>query len=125
MCVVVGVLDMCCCRCVRRVCCCRCAPEALFSHRFSRESDVWSYGIVLWEVYSYGTTPSLCDKFHDIVNVLHEGKRLPIPDEWPPDVCQLMKKCWEYYPEKRIQFNRILDAIVGLKSNLPIWDHVL
>ncbi|KAK2176121.1 hypothetical protein NP493_682g01019 [Ridgeia piscesae] len=102
-----------------------CAPEALFSHRFSRESDVWSYGIILWEVYSFGTTPSLCDKFHDIVNVLHEGHRLLAPEGCPPDVYQLMKKCWEYYPEQRIHFDKILYAIVGLKSNLPIWDHDL
>ena len=139
MCVIVGVLDvyvvvcvvnmcvrhMCCFRCVRRVCSCRCAPEALFSHRFSRESDVWSYGIILWEVYSFGTMPSLCDKFHDIVNVLHEGHRLLAPEGCPPDVYQLMKKCWEYYPEQRIHFDSILYAIVGLKSNLPIWDHDL
>ncbi len=51
----------------------RCAPEVLAERKFAIESDVWSYGITVWEIYSLGDPPNLC-KLNDLYSELHRGK---------------------------------------------------
>ena len=109
----------------------RCAPQSLFGDRiFSRESDVWSYGITMWEIYSFGAKPSLysssgqlLSRDSDILDALHDGRRLKQPNKCPDDIYDLMKDCWHYYPEKRIRFDGvggIIDMIHSMTSNMHI-----
>ena len=71
-------------------------------------SDVWSYGITVWEIFKFGAPPILCEDKH-IHTELYHGKRLPQPDNCPRTVyVDLMFKCWEYYPKNRPQFQDLV-----------------
>lgn len=85
-------------------------PEAIFSGEFSEKSDVWSFGVLAWEVYSCGQMP-----FHDCTNeeVLEHIKddlRLPRPDTCPNTVSEVLKKCWEANSLARPTFQHLLNT---------------
>lgn len=82
----------------------RTAPEALTKAKFSTSSDVWSYGIVLWEVYSLGKIPWEGLSPIEIRDLLLRGERLARPDRCPLDMYELMLDCWEANPQDRPTF---------------------
>lgn len=87
----------------------RCAPESLLSQQFTEKTDVWSYGVTLWEILSYGGAPQFCE-VKDLVLELHRGSRLPCPKECPQQVYTfILKHCWEYYPAEREKFQTIVN----------------
>uniref|UniRef100_A0A670JUI7 Tyrosine-protein kinase n=1 Tax=Podarcis muralis TaxID=64176 RepID=A0A670JUI7_PODMU len=88
------------------------APEALSHGRYSSESDVWSFGILLWEAFSLGATPYPNMTNHQTREAVEKGMRLSIPDLCPEVVYQLMQKCWEYEPQNRPSFSTIHQELV-------------
>ncbi|XP_077775254.1 tyrosine-protein kinase Fes/Fps isoform X2 [Podarcis muralis] len=88
------------------------APEALIHGRYSSESDVWSFGILLWEAFSLGATPYPNMTNHQTREAVEKGMRLSIPDLCPEVVYQLMQKCWEYEPQNRPSFSTIHQELV-------------
>ncbi|XP_034988068.1 tyrosine-protein kinase Fes/Fps [Zootoca vivipara] len=88
------------------------APEALSHGRYSSESDVWSFGILLWEAFSLGATPYPNMTNQQTREFVEKGMRLSIPDLCPEVVYQLMEKCWEYEPQNRPSFSTIHQELV-------------
>eukprot|EP00112_Aurelia_sp_Birch-Aquarium-sp1_P019816 Seg4983.1 transcript_id=Seg4983.1/GoldUCD/mRNA.D3Y31 product="Tyrosine-protein kinase transforming protein Fps" protein_id=Seg4983.1/GoldUCD/D3Y31 len=88
--------------------------EALESQRFTVESDVWSYGIVLWEIFSYGKDPYEFMSHHaanvfDLRDFLKTGKRLEMPSKCPHGVYLIMQRCWSPVPEQRPTFAALIN----------------
>ncbi|XP_061670983.1 ephrin type-A receptor 6 isoform X2 [Syngnathoides biaculeatus] len=84
------------------------APEAIAYGKFSSVSDVWSFGIVMWEVMSYGERPYWEMSNQDVILSMEEGYRLPAPTGCPVTLHQLMLHCWQKEPSQRPRFNNVL-----------------
>ncbi|XP_055013130.1 ephrin type-A receptor 7-like [Boleophthalmus pectinirostris] len=87
------------------------APEAIQYHRFSSASDVWSFGIVMWEVMSYGERPYWDMGHQDVIKAIEDGFRLPAPVNCPPHLHQLMLDCWQKERTERPSFSQIHSAL--------------
>ncbi|KAH7711021.1 Protein F09A5.2 [Aphelenchoides avenae] len=83
------------------------APEALQTGSFSTASDVWSYGILLYEIFSAGGLPYKDLRQEDVHDFLREGKRLEHPTLCPADVYAFMLECWSTSPEDRPKFDAV------------------
>ncbi|MGH0137080.1 UNVERIFIED_CONTAM: hypothetical protein FKN15_007663, partial [Acipenser sinensis] len=83
------------------------APEALNYGRYTTESDIWSFGILLWETFSRGTTPYATMTNQTTREEIEQGYRMPSPDGCPPGIYSLMCRCWEYDYKKRPPFSVI------------------
>ncbi|XP_060116228.1 tyrosine-protein kinase Fes/Fps [Heteronotia binoei] len=95
------------------------APEALNYGRYSSESDVWSFGILLWEAFSLGATPYSTMSNQQAREAVEKGKRMSAPDQCPEEVYQLMLRCWESHPPERPTFSALLQELVALRKRLP------
>lgn len=85
------------------------APEVLSAWRFTHKSDVWSFGVVLWEIYSGGDDPYHSETFQsldDLKNTI-TNERLLMPRDCPISMYSLMLSCWDLIPEKRENFSSI------------------
>uniref|UniRef100_A0A8C2JMX6 receptor protein-tyrosine kinase n=1 Tax=Cyprinus carpio TaxID=7962 RepID=A0A8C2JMX6_CYPCA len=103
------------------------APEAIQYRKFTSSSDVWSYGIVMWEVMSYGERPYWDMSNQDVINAIEQDYRLPPPMDCPNALHQLMLDCWQKDRNNRPKFNQIvntLDKMIrnpgSLKSTTPL-----
>ncbi|XP_060689699.1 ephrin type-A receptor 3 isoform X2 [Hemiscyllium ocellatum] len=99
------------------------APEAIAYRKFTSASDVWSYGIVLWEVMSYGERPYWEMSNQDVIKAVDEGYRLPPPMDCPAALYQLMLDCWQKDRNNRPKFEQIvsiLDKLIRNPSSLKI-----
>ncbi|KAM4054230.1 megakaryocyte-associated tyrosine-protein kinase isoform 2-T2 [Anomaloglossus baeobatrachus] len=83
------------------------APEALQHKKFSSKSDVWSFGVLLWEVFSYGRAPYPKMTVREVVEKVQSGYRMDAPEDCHPVVYTLMKSCWEEDPGKRPSFKKL------------------
>ncbi|KAM9718693.1 ephrin type-A receptor 3-like isoform 1-T1 [Menidia menidia] len=97
------------------------APEAIAYRKFTSASDVWSYGIVMWEVISYGERPYWEMSNQDVIKAIDEGYRLPAPMDCPVVLHQLMLDCWEKGRSERPKFGQIvtiLDKLIRTPASL-------
>ncbi|XP_064459535.1 ephrin type-B receptor 2-like isoform X3 [Ornithodoros turicata] len=97
------------------------APEAIAFRKFTSASDVWSFGIVCWEVMSYGERPYWNWSNQDVIKSIEKGYRLPAPMDCPEAVHQLMLDCWQKDRSHRPQFSSIvktLDKLVRCPESL-------
>ncbi|KAG5833628.1 hypothetical protein ANANG_G00277900 [Anguilla anguilla] len=97
------------------------APEAIAYRKFSSASDAWSYGIVMWEVMSYGERPYWEMSNQDVILSIEEGYRLPAPMGCPVALHQLMLHCWQKERGHRPKFTDIvsfLDKLIRNPSSL-------
>ncbi|XP_070410919.1 ephrin type-A receptor 6 isoform X6 [Nothobranchius furzeri] len=93
------------------------APEAIAYGKFSSASDAWSYGIVMWEVMSYGERPYWEMSNQDVILSIEEGYRLPAPIGCPVILHQLMLHCWQKEYSQRPHFNDVLSFLDKLIIN--------
>ncbi|KAG6804029.1 muscle, skeletal receptor tyrosine protein kinase isoform X1 [Apis mellifera caucasica] len=91
------------------------SPESVMYGRFTLESDVWSFGVVLWEVYSFGKQPYYGHNNEEVVKLIFQGIMLIPPEGCPPFVCQIMRECWKTDPKDRIKFPEILERLEKVK----------
>ncbi|GCC23622.1 hypothetical protein chiPu_0002020 [Chiloscyllium punctatum] len=93
------------------------APEAIAYRKFTSASDVWSYGIVMWEVMSYGERPYWEMSNQDVIKAIDEGYRLPAPMDCPAVLHQLMLDCWQKARGDRPKFGQIVNILDKLIRN--------
>uniref|UniRef100_A0A8D0AJ11 receptor protein-tyrosine kinase n=1 Tax=Sander lucioperca TaxID=283035 RepID=A0A8D0AJ11_SANLU len=97
------------------------APEAIAYRKFTSASDVWSYGIVMWEVMSYGERPYWEMSNQDVIKAVEESYRLPGPMDCPEALYHLMMDCWQRERSNRPKFDEIvclLDKLIRNPSSL-------
>ncbi|XP_064620073.1 tyrosine-protein kinase CSK-like [Lineus longissimus] len=87
------------------------APEALRDNLFSNKSDVWSFGILLWEIYAFGRMPYPRIPLADVVHHVSQGYRMEKPEGCPQNVYLIMGKCWDESPNKRPAFSEMLQKL--------------
>uniref|UniRef100_A0A8C8CWL6 non-specific protein-tyrosine kinase n=1 Tax=Oncorhynchus tshawytscha TaxID=74940 RepID=A0A8C8CWL6_ONCTS len=92
------------------------APEALNYGRYSSESDVWSYGILLWETFSLGVCPYPGMTNQQAREQVEKGYRMSCPQKCPDEVYKVMQKCWEYKPENRPKFADLQKELASVKK---------
>ncbi|KAG5678000.1 hypothetical protein PVAND_007711 [Polypedilum vanderplanki] len=83
------------------------APEGLAYNKFSTKSDVWAFGVLLWEIATYGMSPYPAIDLTDVYHRLESGYRMERPQGCPPEVYELMRKCWQWNPADRPTFKSI------------------
>ncbi|XP_066503486.1 tyrosine-protein kinase Fes/Fps isoform X2 [Hoplias malabaricus] len=83
------------------------APEALNYGRYTSESDVWSFGVLLWETFSRGITPYTSMNNQQTRDEVERGYRMSAPSGCPDEVYALMCHCWQYDPRLRPSFQKI------------------
>ncbi|XP_030740826.2 focal adhesion kinase 1 isoform X7 [Echinops telfairi] len=83
------------------------APESINFRRFTSASDVWMFGVCMWEVLMLGVKPFQGVKNNDVIGRIENGERLPMPPNCPPTLYSLMTKCWAYDPSRRPRFTEL------------------
>uniref|UniRef100_A0A5S6QD80 receptor protein-tyrosine kinase n=1 Tax=Trichuris muris TaxID=70415 RepID=A0A5S6QD80_TRIMR len=87
------------------------APEAIAYRKFTAASDVWSFGIVMWEVLSYGERPYWDWTNQDVISNVEQGYRLPCPVNCPSVLYRLMRDCWKTERLRRPDFHTLHGAL--------------
>ncbi|XP_047411244.1 tyrosine-protein kinase Fer isoform X1 [Sciurus carolinensis] len=94
------------------------APEALNYGRYSSESDVWSFGILLWETFSLGISPYPGMTNQQAREQVERGYRMSAPQNCPEDISKIMMKCWDYNPENRPTFSELQKELTIIKRKI-------
>ncbi|XP_065899217.1 uncharacterized protein [Dysidea avara] len=97
------------------------APEAIHYRKYSGQSDVWSYGIVLYEIWSLGCEPYEWLTIVETIEKVDTGYRLPPPPGCPRAIYRVMIKCWNPEPKSRPQFGQITQLLSGNHNYLLGW----
>lgn len=87
------------------------APESLMDGIFTTQSDVWSFGILIWEILTLGHQPYPAHSNLDVLNYVQTGGRLEPPRNCPDDLWNLMTQCWAQEPDQRPTFHKIQDQL--------------
>ncbi|XP_067934751.1 tyrosine kinase receptor Cad96Ca-like [Watersipora subatra] len=93
------------------------APESLIYFKHSILSDVWSYGIVLWEIVTLGNLPYPDMKVKDVQYALSQMYRMPCPTHCSPELYRIMAWCWEQNPTLRPCFHQLAGKMRKLLEN--------
>jgi len=94
------------------------APECIKELKFTIQGDVWSFGVVLWEMFEFGIEPywDIGNSCQKILKFLIAGNRMKIPSNVPQAVGDLMTKCWNENPSNRPSFEIIHQCLVQLED---------
>lgn len=87
------------------------APEAINFGSFTIKSDVWSFGILLMEIVTYGRIPYPGMSNPEVIRVLERGYRMPRPEHCPEELYNIMTRCWKNRPEERPTFEYIQSVL--------------
>uniref|UniRef100_A0A8C7X3E4 receptor protein-tyrosine kinase n=1 Tax=Oryzias sinensis TaxID=183150 RepID=A0A8C7X3E4_9TELE len=96
-------------------------PESIFYNRYTIESDVWAYGVVLWEIFSHGMQPYYGMGHEEVIYYVRDGQILACPENCPLELYNLMRLCWSTQPSDRPSFSsihRILERMLSLARTL-------
>ncbi|XP_062252142.1 tyrosine-protein kinase ZAP-70 [Platichthys flesus] len=87
------------------------APECINFHKFSSKSDVWSFGITMWEAFSYGGKPYRKMKGPDVTRFIEAGNRMECPPACSERMYAVMNECWTYKHEDRPDFKKVEETM--------------
>ncbi|XP_041653057.1 platelet-derived growth factor receptor beta [Cheilinus undulatus] len=94
------------------------APESIFHNLYTTLSDVWSYGILLWEIFTLGGTPYPDLPMNELFyNALKRGYRMAKPNHASEEVYEIMKKCWDEKFEKRPEFSFLVHTMGSMLTD--------
>ncbi|XP_073541476.1 fibroblast growth factor receptor 2 isoform X4 [Phyllobates terribilis] len=101
------------------------APEALFDRVYTHQSDVWSFGVLMWEIFTLGGSPYPGIPVEELFKLLKEGHRMDKPANCTNELYMMMRDCWHAIPSHRPTFKQLvedLDRILTLTSNEEYLD---
>jgi len=87
------------------------APEALFDRRYTTKSDVWAFGVLLWEICTLGGNPYPSVPVEDLFDLLRNGHRMDKPPYSSLEMYQIMLSCWQQLPGDRPTFTNLVQDI--------------
>uniref|UniRef100_A0A0A9Z5Y9 Tyrosine-protein kinase receptor n=2 Tax=Lygus hesperus TaxID=30085 RepID=A0A0A9Z5Y9_LYGHE len=94
-------------------------PESILYGKFTTESDVWSYGVVLWEIYSYGLQPYYGYSNQEVIEMIRSRQLLPCPEDCPSRMYSVMMECWHEVPVRRPHFPEIAARLRAFQNSQP------
>ncbi|KAM4592729.1 tyrosine-protein kinase Fes/Fps [Odontesthes bonariensis] len=94
------------------------APEALNYGRYTTQSDVWSFGVLLWETFSMGMTPYTSMNNQQTRDEVEKGYRMSAPHGCPVEVSRIMNSCWQYEPKNRPSFKKLRTELSAIYSKI-------
>ncbi|XP_061459668.1 tyrosine-protein kinase ABL1 isoform X2 [Rhineura floridana] len=100
------------------------APESLAYNKFSIKSDVWAFGVLLWEIATYGMSPYPGIDLSQVYELLEKDYRMERPEGCPEKVYELMRACWQWSPSDRPSFAEIHQAFETMFQESSISDEV-
>ncbi|XP_048212359.1 tyrosine-protein kinase ABL2 isoform X4 [Perognathus longimembris pacificus] len=100
------------------------APESLAYNTFSIKSDVWAFGVLLWEIATYGMSPYPGIDLSQVYDLLEKGYRMEQPEGCPPKVYELMRACWKWSPADRPSFAETHHAFETMFHDSSISEEV-
>uniref|UniRef100_A0A0K8TET8 Tyrosine-protein kinase n=1 Tax=Lygus hesperus TaxID=30085 RepID=A0A0K8TET8_LYGHE len=100
------------------------APEGLAYNKFSTKSDVWAFGILLWEIATYGMSPYPGVDLTEVYHMLEKNYRMECPPGCPPKIYDLMRQCWQWEPSDRPTFQEIHHALENMFQESNIIEEV-
>ncbi|XP_006826118.1 tyrosine-protein kinase receptor Tie-1-like, partial [Saccoglossus kowalevskii] len=90
------------------------APESILDGVYTSKSDVWSYGIVLWEIATLGDVPYNDMSTQEVIESMNQGYRMARPDKCRQDVYSTMENCWADNPKMRPSFQQLMTTLQAI-----------
>eukprot|EP00063_Salmo_salar_P041372 XP_014016207.1 PREDICTED: BDNF/NT-3 growth factors receptor-like isoform X2 [Salmo salar] len=100
-------------------------PESIMYRKFTTESDVWSLGVVLWEIFTYGKQPWYQLSNNEVIECITQGRVLQRPRTCPKEVYDLMLGCWQREPHMRHHIKEIHSLLLNLAKASPVYLDIL
>ncbi|KAG7231040.1 hypothetical protein INR49_025070 [Caranx melampygus] len=97
-------------------------PESIMYRKFTTESDVWSFGVILWEIFTYGKQPWFQLANNEVIECITQGRVLERPRLCPKEVYDLMLGCWQREPQQRLNIKDIQKMLFTLMKATPVPD---
>ncbi|KAL2082821.1 hypothetical protein ACEWY4_020594 [Coilia grayii] len=95
--------------------------EAVFEDDFSTKSDVWAFGVLMWEVFSHGELPHAKLTDDEVLEGLQAGRlKLPAVDGCPSRVSKMAARCWAPSPKERPSFSELAQALADMPSDSKV-----
>ncbi|XP_068271414.1 high affinity nerve growth factor receptor [Nyctibius grandis] len=100
-------------------------PESILYRKFTTESDIWSFGVVLWEIFTYGKQPWYQLSNTEAIECITQGRELERPRTCPSEVYTIMQSCWQREPHQRRPIKDIHSRLQALVKTPPVYLDIL
>ncbi|NWZ86550.1 NTRK1 factor, partial [Poecile atricapillus] len=100
-------------------------PESILYRKFTTESDIWSFGVVLWEIFTYGKQPWYQLSNTEAIECITQGRELERPRTCPSEVYSIMQSCWHREPQQRQPIKEIHSRLQALVKTPPVYLDIL